>query len=41
MKKVLGLAAILEAATGLALIIHPALVAQWLFGDGVPGRGWR
>jgi hypothetical protein len=39
MKKVLGLAAVLEAATGLVLIIHPALVAQGLFGDGVAGAG--
>ena len=35
----LGLAAILEAATGLVLIVHPALVAQMLFGDGVAGAG--
>jgi hypothetical protein len=39
MTKVLGLAAGLEAATGLVLIIHPALVAQVLFGDGVAGAG--
>ena len=39
MRTLLGLAAILEAATGLALMIHPALVAQWLFGDGVSGAG--
>jgi len=39
MKKLLGLAAVLEAATGLALVIHPALVAQLLFGDGVAGAG--
>jgi hypothetical protein len=39
MTKVLGLAAVLEAATGLALVIHPALVAQVLFGDGVAGAG--
>jgi hypothetical protein len=39
MKKLLGLAAVLEAATGLVLIIHPALVAQLLFGDGVAGAG--
>jgi hypothetical protein len=39
MNKLLGLAAVLEAATGLALMIHPALVAQLLFGDGVSGAG--
>jgi hypothetical protein len=39
MKKLLGLAAILEAATGLALAIQPSLVAQLLFGDGVSGAG--
>ena len=39
MKKLLGLAAVLEAATGLVLIIRPALVAQLLFGDGVAGAG--
>ena len=35
----LGLAAILEGATGLVLMIHPVLVAQLLFGDGVSGVG--
>jgi hypothetical protein len=39
MKKLLGLAAILEAATGLVLMIRPGLVAQGLFGDGVAGAG--
>src|SRR5262245_54302469 len=39
MTKVLGLVAVLEGATGLVLIIHPSLVAQWLFGDGVSGAG--
>jgi hypothetical protein len=39
MKQVLALAAVLEAATGLVLIIHPGLVAQVLFGDGVAGAG--
>src|SRR5262245_5384166 len=39
MKQVLGLAAVLEGATGLVLMIHPALVAQLLFGDGVSGVG--
>jgi hypothetical protein len=37
--KVLGLAAILEAATGLALVLQPSLVGQLLFGDGVAGAG--
>jgi hypothetical protein len=39
MSTLLSLAAILEAATGLALMIHPALVAEWLFGDVVSGVG--
>ena len=39
MTKLLGLAAVLEGATGLVLMIHPALVAQLLFGDGVSGVG--
>jgi hypothetical protein len=39
MSTLLGLAAILEAATGLALMIQPALVARLLFGDGVSGAG--
>ena len=39
MKQLLGLAAVLEAATGFVLIIHPSLVAQLLFGDGVAGAG--
>src|SRR5262245_3512125 len=39
MKQLLGLAAVLEAATGLVLMIHPALVAQVLFGDGIAGAG--
>ena len=39
MTKLLGLAAVLEAATGLALMIHPSLVAQLLIGDGVSGAG--
>jgi hypothetical protein len=38
-KKLLGLAAVLEGATGLVLMIHPVLVAQLLFGDGVSGVG--
>ena len=39
MKKLLGLAAIIEAATGLALMIHPPLVTRLLLGDGVSGAG--
>jgi hypothetical protein len=39
MNTLLGLAAVLEAATGLVLMIHPTLVAQLLFGDGVSGAG--
>jgi hypothetical protein len=39
MNRLLGLAAVLEGVTGVALIIHPALVAQLLFGDGVTGTG--
>jgi hypothetical protein len=39
MKTLLGLAAVLEAATGLALVLQPVLVAQVLFGDGVAGAG--
>src|SRR5262245_38696432 len=39
MRTLLGLAAILEAATGLVLMIHPTLVAQLLFGEDVSGAG--
>jgi len=39
MQKLLGLAAVLEAATGLALMIHPSLIGQLLFGDGLAGAG--
>ena len=38
-KKLLGLAAALEGATGLVLMIYPALVAYVLFGEGVSGAG--
>jgi len=38
-RKVPGLAAVLEAVTGLALMIHPSFVSQLLFGDGVTGTG--
>jgi hypothetical protein len=37
MKKVLILAAVLEAATGLALIIAPLLVGRLLFGEELTG----
>ena len=39
MTKLLGLAAVLEGATGLVLMIYPALVAHVLFGEGVSGAG--
>ena len=38
-KKLLGLAAALEGATGLVLMIYPALVAYVLFGEDVAGVG--
>jgi hypothetical protein len=37
MKKVLTLAAVVEAATGLALIIVPSLIGQLLFGTEFTG----
>jgi len=39
MKKLLALAAVIEAATGVALMIHPPLVTRLLLGDGVSGAG--
>jgi len=39
MKRLLGLAAVLEAATGLALIIDPPLLSHLLLGEGVSGAG--
>ena len=39
MKRLLGLAAVLETATGLALIIHPPLLSHLLLGEGVSGAG--
>lgn len=36
-KKLLGLAAILEVATGLALLIYPPLIVRLLFGADVSG----
>lgn len=37
--RLLGLAAVVEAATGLALIIRPSLVARLLCGESVSGAG--
>jgi hypothetical protein len=37
MKRVLILAAVVEAATGLALLIVPSLVGRLLFGEGLTG----
>jgi len=37
MKQLLGLTAIIEAATGLALIIAPSLVGRLLFGEELAG----
>jgi len=37
MKKVLTLAAVAEAATGLALLVVPSLVGQLLLGTGLTG----
>jgi hypothetical protein len=39
MRVLLALAAALEAATGLALMIDPALVARLLLGGDLPGVG--
>lgn len=39
MNKLLGLAAVLEAATGLVLIADPSLVTWLLLGDDVSGAG--
>jgi len=39
MKKLLHVAAVIEAATGVALMIHPPLVTRLLLGDGVSGAG--
>ena len=39
MRKLQGVAAVIEAATGLALMIHPPLVTRLLLGDGVSGAG--
>jgi hypothetical protein len=37
MKKLLGIAAVAEAATGVALLIIPSLVCRLLFGTGLAG----
>jgi hypothetical protein len=39
MKKLLGVAAVLESATGLALMSAPATVAEMLLGSGLTGAG--
>ena len=39
LKRLLSLAAVLEAATGLALLFAPSFVAQLLLGTGVSGEG--
>ena len=39
MRMLLVLTAVLEAATGLALMIYPSLVTRLLLGDGVSGAG--
>ena len=41
MKKLLGLAAVIEAATGLALMIHPPLLPAYCWAKTFPARGWR
>ncbi len=37
MNRLLAFAAIAEAATGLALLLLPSLVGQWLFGEDLIG----
>ena len=37
MKRILVLAAVAEAATGLALLLQPSLVGQWLLGAELTG----
>lgn len=39
MKKLLALAAVSEAATGLVLLVHPPIVASLLFGTEITGAG--
>jgi hypothetical protein len=39
MKKLLNVAAVIEAATGLALMIYPPLLSNLLLGEGVSGAG--
>ena len=39
MNKLLGVAAAIEAATGLALMIYPPILSRLLLGEGVFGAG--
>ncbi len=39
MKKLLNVAAVIEAATGVTLMIHPPLLSHLLLGEGVSGAG--
>jgi len=39
MKRLLGLAAVIEAATGVALMIYPPLLSHLLLGEDVFGAG--
>jgi hypothetical protein len=39
MKKLLHMAAVIEAATGVALMIHPPLLSHLILGEGVSGAG--
>jgi hypothetical protein len=39
MNRLLGVAAVIEAATGLALMIDPPLLSALLLGEGVSGAG--
>ena len=39
MNRLLSLAAVIEGATGLALMIHPPLLSQVLLGEAVSGAG--
>jgi hypothetical protein len=39
MKKLLHMAAVIEASTGIALMIHPPLLSHLILGEGVSGAG--
>ena len=39
MKKLLALAAVSEAATGLVLLVYPPIVVHFLFGAEIAGAG--